>query len=138
MTPDTTPARGRPAIHLTADECDKLYDLALSAEHRHPLSSAMLLSELDRAVLCDDESLPAQTVRMNAKIEFVDEKSDVRRSVELVYPSDADIRAERISILTPVGAGLIGMAAGQSINWPDRDGRLRPLRIVSVTPPGGG
>ena len=40
--------------------------------------------------------------------------------------------------LTPVGAGLIGMTAGSSICWPDRDGHDRMLRIVSVTSPGAG
>ncbi|WP_296220348.1 GreA/GreB family elongation factor, partial [uncultured Sphingomonas sp.] len=60
-----------------------------------------------------------------------------RRMVELVYPGDADIAQGRVSILTPIGAGLIGMRAGRSISWPDRDGRERLLRIVSVTPISG-
>jgi regulator of nucleoside diphosphate kinase len=55
----------------------------------------------------------------------------------LVYPAEADIEAGRISILTPVGAGLIGLAEGASILWPDRDGHERRLRIIAVTPPGG-
>ena len=44
------------------------------------------------------------------------------------------IPAGRVSILTPIGAGLIGMVAGSSIRWPDRDGSNRLLRIVEVTP----
>lgn len=124
----------RPVIHVMANECDALYALALSAERRHPHSSAMLLAELDRAELCDAH-VPPQTVRMKSRIEFVDEGSGVRRTVQLVYPHDADIAAGRISILTPIGAGLIGMTAGNTILWPDRDGHVRSLRIVNVTPP---
>jgi regulator of nucleoside diphosphate kinase len=48
--------------------------------------------------------------------------SGADRTVELVYPRDADISAGRVSILTPVGAGVIGLRTGQSILWPDRDG----------------
>jgi regulator of nucleoside diphosphate kinase len=126
----------RPAIYLTAAECDMLSELALSAAHNHPRSSAMLLAELDRAELREPGDLPEQTVVMNARIDFIDEGSAMRRTVQLVYPCDADIAAGRVSILTPVGAGLIGMTAGRSIRWPDREGRDRVLRILSVTPPG--
>jgi regulator of nucleoside diphosphate kinase len=125
----------RPTIYVTADEYDALSALALSAEHRHPRSAAMLLAELDRAELCDAADLPPQTVRMNSSVEFVDEESGVRRTVQLVYPHDADIEAGRISILTPIGAGLIGMSAGNAISWPDRKGHVRSLKIVSVIPP---
>ena len=128
----------RPAIHLTAAECDTLYALAMSAKHRHPRSTAMLLAELDRAESCEPADLPAQTVSMNSTIEFVDEGTGARRIVQLVYPHEADIEAGKISILTPIGVGLIGMTAGHAIRWPDRDGQARLLRIISVTPPGNG
>lgn len=134
----TLPANNRPAIHLTPGECNALSELALSAEHRHPHSSAMLLAELDRAELCEPGELPEHTVTMNSRIDFIDEGTGARRTVQLVYPRNADIAAGRVSILTPIGAGLIGMTAGSSIRWPDRDGHDRLLRIVSVTPPGEG
>ena len=73
---------------------------------------------------------------MNSRIDFIDEGTGARRTVQLVYPRDA--AAGRVSILTPIGAGLIGMTAGSSIRWPDRYGHDRLLRIVSVTPPGEG
>ena len=138
MEQHTLPADIRPTIHLIAGECDALSALALSAEHRHPHSSAMLLAELDRAELCEPGELPEQTVAMNSRIDFIDEGTGARHTVKLVHPRDTDIAAGRVSILTPIGAGLIGMTAGSSIRWPDRDGRDRLLRIVSVTPPGEG
>ncbi len=138
MKQHTVSASDRPAIHLTAPECEALSELALSAEHRHPHSSAMLLAELDRAELCEPGELPEQTVAMNSRVDFIDEGTGSRRTVQLVYPPDADIAGGRISILTPIGVGLIGMMAGASIRWPDRDGHDRMLRIVSVTPTGEG
>lgn len=135
MKQHTSAPADRPAIHLIAVECDALFGLALGASRKHPTSSAMLLAELDRAELCEPEDLPENTVMMNSQIEFVDEGTDTRRTVQLVYPQDADIAAGRISVLTPVGAGLIGMTAGNSIRWPNRDGHDRILRIVSVKQP---
>lgn len=135
MNQATLSSCDRPAIHVLASECDALSNLALNAEHRHPQSSALLLAELDRAELCDPGELPDQTVVMNSWIDFVDEATGAQRTVQLVYPRDADIGAGRVSVLTPIGAGLIGMTAGCSIRWPDRDGHDRMLRIVSVSPP---
>lgn len=124
----------RPAIHLVDTECDALYALALTIQPKKPERAAMLLAELDRAHVHPAGALPGAVVTMNSKVEFVDEASGTRRTVELVYPHEADIDAGRVSILTPVGIGLIGMAAGSAILWPDRDGHQRLLRIVSVSP----
>ncbi|RYD97106.1 MAG: nucleoside diphosphate kinase regulator [Sphingomonadales bacterium] len=126
----------RPAIHLVDSECDALYALALAIQPKKPERAAMLLAELDRAEVHPAGKLPKGVVTMNSRVEFVDEASDTRRTVELVYPHEADIDAGRLSILTPVGIGLIGMSAGNAILWPDRDGHQRLLRIVSVSPAG--
>jgi len=124
----------RPAIHLADAECDALYALALAIQAKKPERAAMLLAELDRAEVHAADALPAGVVAMNSHVEFVDEATGTRRTVELVYPHEADIGAGRVSILTPVGIGLIGMTAGSAILWPDRDGHERLLRIVGVTP----
>ncbi|RYY22884.1 MAG: nucleoside diphosphate kinase regulator [Sphingomonadales bacterium] len=125
----------RPAIHLVDTECDALYALALAIQSKNPERAAMLLAELDRAEVHVAGKLPKGVVTMNSKVEFVDEASGTSRTVELVYPHEADIDAGRVSILTPVGIGLIGMASGRAILWPDREGHARMLRIVSVVPP---
>ena len=54
----------------------------------------------------------------------------------VVWPRDADMDQNRLSVMTLVGAGLIGMRKGASINWPDRSGEERRLRIVEVIQPG--
>ena len=135
MKSHTFASADRPAIHLGASEGDALFNVALSAEARHPLAAAMLMAELDRAVLHDADDLPEQTVVMNAYIDFVDEGTGTRRTVQLVYPHEADISVGRVSILSPVGAALIGMTAGHSIFWPDRAGHGRMLHIVNVKQP---
>lgn len=127
-----------PSIHLIDTECDALYDLALRFERDHPGTAGLLLAELGRADVHDAAGLPPHTVSMNCRVTFVDENNGAERTVQLVYPSDADLEAGKLSILTPVGAGLIGLAAGSTIVWPDRDGQRRNLRIVSVAPPDSG
>jgi regulator of nucleoside diphosphate kinase len=123
----------RPPIHMIDSEADALTDLALSVEARLPEVSEMLIGEIARATTHKAEHIPADVVTMRATVLFRDETNSVERRVQLVYPRDADISAGRISILTPVGAGLIGLREGQSILWADRAGHERTLTIIGVT-----
>jgi regulator of nucleoside diphosphate kinase len=113
-------------------EAESLSNLAMAVEDRLPQVSEMLLGEITRAVVHAPGHIPADVVTMHAKTTFLDEASGREYTYELVYPKYADIGAGRISILTLVGAGLIGLREGQSILWPDRDGRDRKLTILKV------
>lgn len=125
-------AASRPQIHMIDQEADKLSDLALGIEHRFPQVSELLIRETSRAKLHSASKIPADVVTMGSSVEFLDEGTGASRTVQLVYPPEADISAGRISILTPVGAGLIGLREGQSILWPDREGQERRLTIIKV------
>lgn len=122
----------RPPIILTEADAESLSGLAATVEDRLPELAAMLTGEIDRATVVADDALPGDVVRMNSTVEFEDENSGLARTVTLVYPAEADIELGKISILTPIGAGLIGLKTGQSIRWPDRDGNDHVLRIVKV------
>lgn len=130
MTRRTAPKR--PPIHMIDTEADTLADLAIGAQDRQRQVSELLIEEIFRAKTHHASRIPGDVVTMNAEVEFVDEASAATRTAQLVYPRHADIAANRISILTPVGAGLIGLREGQSILWPDREGNERRLTIVKV------
>ena len=51
----------------------------------------------------------------------------------LVYPHEANIALSRISILTPVGAALIGLSVGQRIAFETPDKRIRGLTVLAVS-----
>jgi regulator of nucleoside diphosphate kinase len=125
----------RPPIHLLAAESDLVATLALQAEHRHPVVAAMLLEEIERAELHEAETLPEDAVTLGSEIDYVDERTHQLRSVELVLPAMANIAEGRISIMTPMGAALYGLTAGQSIDWPNLDGAERRIRILRVRQP---
>jgi regulator of nucleoside diphosphate kinase len=131
----TKEAVKRPPIQIGEREADALTDLAVAVADRHPVVSALLLEELDRAEILPSYAIPSDVVTMGATVAFTVEETGERRTVELVYPKDADIAQNRISILTPVGAGLLGLRVGQTISWPDRAGQERLLKIDSVVQP---
>ena len=130
MTPRK--ATRRPPIQLIDSEADSLSGLALAAEDRVPKVSELLLNEIARAKLYPAARIGADVVTMHATVRFIDEANGRESKFQLVYPREADISAGRISVLTPVGAGLIGLREGQSILWPDREGHERVLKIVEV------
>lgn len=125
----------RPPIHLPVSESDLIARLALQAEHRQPAVAAMLLEEIERAELHEADTMPDDVVILGAEVGFIDENSKQMRTVELVLPAHANIAEGRISILTPMGAALYGLAAGDSIDWPDLDGHSRRIKIVKVAQP---
>ena len=125
----------RPPIHLLAAESDMIASLALQAEHRYPVVAAMLLEEIERAELHEPDTLPDDAITLGSEAEFVDEKTNQLRRVQLVMPAEANISAGKISILTPVGAALYGLRKDQSIDWPDLSGEVRKIRIVRVRQP---
>ncbi|WP_395444352.1 nucleoside diphosphate kinase regulator [Caulobacter sp. UC70_42] len=134
--PSQEDAVARPCIIMAETEVERLSTLALQMEPVAPLAAGMLLREIDRAEVRADSDMPDDVVRMRSTVRFEDDAHGAARSVLLVYPKEADIAAGKISVLSLVGAGLIGLSVGQSIQWPDRDGHERSLRILKVEPPG--
>jgi regulator of nucleoside diphosphate kinase len=55
--------------------------------------------------------------------------------VRIVAPEDADIESRRISVLTPVGAALLGLTVGQQISWEMPDKRAAVLEVLAVRQP---
>lgn len=128
----------RPPITLIDTEAEMLWDMALRAADKPGLAAKLLLQELERAETFDQGSVPPHIVTMMSRVVFIDESTGERHEVQLVYPRDADAENHRVSVMTPIGAALIGMARGASIDWPNRAGEYRPLRIVEVLQPPAG
>lgn len=129
----TISGRRRPAITMTRSDHDRLSRLAETRAARDPEAADGLLAELDRARLVDDRRIAADVVRMGSTLRFTTDAGE-DRTVTLVFPGEADIERGLVSILTPIGAALIGLSAGQSIDWTSRDGRTHRLTVESVAP----
>lgn len=125
-----------PAIMMSDLDQERLTALATAALERVPEVAEELLTEIARATVVEPGKLPAAIVRMGSTVEFSSD-GGARRRVTLVYPGEADIAEGRISILTPVGAALIGLSEGQTIVSSRRDGREQHLTVLSVAPANG-
>jgi len=121
----------QPHLLVSADDYDRLMELARSTAARYPADDVQqLLDELHRADIVPPDWMPQGIVAMNSYVEFRNDCTGSIRRVQLVYPYSANISQGRISVLSPVGAALIGLAEGQTIGWDTRNGQSRQLTVL--------
>lgn len=106
-----------PPIVITTDDARRLSVLANSSMERFPRIAYFLAREMDRASVVPADADLCGVVRMGSQVRYCDDKTGDVRDVVLVYPHEADITLKRISVLTPVGAALIGLSVGQVIEF---------------------
>ncbi|TPK85425.1 nucleoside diphosphate kinase regulator [Mesorhizobium sp. B2-4-12] len=123
-------------ILISNTDHDRLTGLARALLDRAPETAEELLSEMDRAVVKDAAAMPDGVVRMGSTVTVRGEGGDTQRIV-LVYPGEADIAENRISVLTPMGTALIGVSVGQAVCWNGRGGRKLSVTVEAVDIPAG-
>ncbi|WP_113474137.1 nucleoside diphosphate kinase regulator [Brucella intermedia] len=124
--------RKKPNIVVSEIDYERLMGLATNVSERLEEIAEELMAELDRAKVVPAKRLPQDVIHMGSTVEFRSNDGQQRR-VTLVYPGEADIAQGKISILTPIGTALIGLAPGQSISWTARDGKQHELNVLSVS-----
>ena len=92
---------------------------------------AALEGELSRARVVPAGNVPADVVTMNSIVSLRDLDSKEMEELELVYPADADMAHNRISVLAPIGTAILGYRLGDVIEWRVPAG-LRRLRVEEV------
>lgn len=128
---EDTNSREMPAIIVSDVDRERLSVLASAAMDRIPEVANELMTEIERATVVASPAVPPDVIQMGSTVEF-ESDDDQHWRVTLVFPSEADISQGKISILTPIGAALIGLSAGQSIMWTTRDGRRQRMTVLTV------
>lgn len=75
-----------------------------------------LLGELETARILDQGDMPKDIIRFNSTVTIAS-KDGWGRTFQLVTPTHSDVKNDKISILTPMGAAVMGYAEGDSILW---------------------
>lgn len=123
-----------PEITVTTHDSDRLLEVVDTMLDAPRLTDVgrFLDEELARAAVVAPEAVGPRVATMNSRVEYEDLTTGQRRAVSLVYPRDADSDAGRLSIASPVGVALLGLAEGQELTWKLSDGRRRRTRLVKV------
>tara|TARA_R110002020_G_scaffold16307_9_gene57619 strand:- start:12 stop:428 length:417 start_codon:yes stop_codon:yes gene_type:complete len=124
--------RRKPRITISQIDYDRLSNLVAALEQRSPEIAASLAEEIERARIVSDKAIAATVVRMGSSVTYMVDGQQ-SKTVNLVYPGEANIEDGRVSITTPVGTALIGLKAGQSISYATRSGQIHDLTVVEVS-----
>jgi len=122
----------RPPIAIDANHFARLSALSSLTSGSMTEVCEYLREELDRAHVLPAEELCPDIVSIGSEVEFRDEQTGKTQKVILVYPLDADIAHRRVSVLTPVGAALLGLSINQTISFRTRTGERRELTVLKV------
>ncbi|AIR04299.1 nucleoside diphosphate kinase regulator [Cedecea neteri] len=122
----------RPAIiinELDAERLDRLLEQPQYA--KAPLAEA-LNAELDRAEMCSPEKMPPDVVSMNSRVEFRDLSNQEVHVRTLVYPANLTDSDNQLSVMASVGAALLGLRVGDTINWTLPNGGQTHLEVLAL------
>ncbi len=114
-----------PPLLITDADLARLTLLAAPTELQREIGRATVISPKVASLV--------GVVTMNSRVLYTDETTGSKQLVNLVYPQDADGSVDRVSVVAPVGTALIGLSAGQTIDWAFPDGTWRRLRVDEVS-----
>jgi regulator of nucleoside diphosphate kinase len=134
MKTKTRPPDSRPRVVIDRAYLDRLESLANGATRRAPALADRLLEEIDRAEIVETTKMPHGVVTIGNAVSYRDETTGREQTVTLVLPGEADIALGRVSVLTPIGVALLGLAEGASFSWDTRQGETRRLTVTRVAP----
>lgn len=116
-------------IYITQYDLERLQKL-LNKRMPHDEYEEALQAELSRAEIVDSKSIPPDTITMNSTVRFKD-KDGKSSEYTLVFPEDADLSKNKMSILSPIGCSLIGYTVGSSVTIPAPKGRKK-LKVEEI------
>ena len=122
----------KPTPVLTSTDYKILRELTKNAKDSTNIREiALLTQELDRAIINKDGVVDQSIVRMNSQVTIEDVKSKQQMKVQIVMPSQANLKEGKVSILAPLCVAIIGFKENEEVEWQLPSG-IKTLKIINV------
>jgi regulator of nucleoside diphosphate kinase len=120
-------------IVITTADFDRLRGLLDSPRYRSTQAPLLLAlrEELERGQVVPADAVPTGVVTMHSQVRVRDLKAQESETYTLVYPDEADINENKLSVLAPLGMALLGTRIGQVVKF-DAPGGPRRLKIEKI------
>lgn len=121
----------KPTIILSEQDLNRLETML---EHQMRLTPTMmqLEDELARAEVVAPKDVPPNVVTMNSKVLITIAPSKTPTEITLVYPHDFKGEKGQVTVVAPIGAAILGLAEGQSMEWSQADGQRIHVSVDKV------
>ena len=122
------------SIYVTSQDKQRLQDLLAVTAASGPRQQGdwkALAEELRRAVVVEPDEVPPDVITMNSRAELSDLETGETVTFTLVFPQDAYLEEDKISVLAPIGAGMLGYRVGDQFEWNVPQG-VRRMKVTKV------
>jgi regulator of nucleoside diphosphate kinase len=117
-------------IYITGADMKRLHPLIESIQNpRDDLRG--LQAELEHACVVAPANVPPDVITMNSKARLRDLDTGEEMVFTLVFPSNASIEHDKISVVAPIGTAMLGQRVGDEFEWEVPAGSVR-LRVEEV------
>jgi regulator of nucleoside diphosphate kinase len=122
-------------IYITRNDLTRLEELLRTArtfsEERDSDYLGQLEALLEGSYTVSAREVPADVVTMNSRVRLTSADGGSSTVYTVVFPADADAARQRVSVLAPLGAALLGCRVGQDAVWETPEG-TRHLRVAEM------
>jgi len=121
-----------PRVYITEHDKNKLLNLINDIKQKEIDGKSYvkrLEDELKVSQTVDANDLPSDVVIMNSTV-LLDMNGE-EEQVTLVYPDEADVIKNKISVLSPIGTAILGFRIGDDYEW-DINGMPTHIQIKNV------
>ena len=123
----------KPTPTLTITDYNILRELAKNAKDSTNIREiALLTQELDRAIINKEDILDETIIRINSHVIIEDVATNKQMSIQIVMPSQNNIKEGKVSILAPLCVAVIGFKENDEVEWQLPAG-IKTLKVISVT-----
>jgi regulator of nucleoside diphosphate kinase len=123
----------KPTPVLTITDYNILRKLVKNAKDSTNIREiALLTQELNRAIIKKEGVLDASIIRMNSHVTVKDIKTKQQMNIQIVMPSQSNIKDGKVSILAPLSVAIIGFKENDEVEWQLPAG-IKNLKIITVS-----
>src|SRR5690606_10099136 len=108
------------------------YDAAKDAQAHHESKISRLENELANARLIDESKLDASKVLALSIVKLKNAKNGSIMTYQLVSETEADLKAGKISVKSPIAQGLLGKSVGEIAEISVPAGKVQ-LEILAIS-----
>jgi regulator of nucleoside diphosphate kinase len=135
-TPDYHHPVTLPPVIISETDREDLYAVATSALTNSLMAPAAsnVLREIYRATIVPNDQLPTNVVAVNSYVDVRDNVVGANRRIVLVLPGETSTKPNAVSVLSPLGAALIGLSEGSSVEWCTASGDRSSITVLRSAP----
>ena len=108
----------------------KLLSTTKVMNSRQRANQNFLKLKLSESITCERGQTPDKVISLGKMIN-IKTSFGYKYGLKLVLPADADMRVNKLSILSSLGVALFGAAEGSIISW-FRDDEIESVEIIKV------